>query len=166
MGRRLLLVVLTMAMASALFGCGGGEGGKYTDNAPAAKPVDLGDPAQIATGVTPYGTTAFIVKAQVGGETRLYVLVNRVPGPGGGLIQYSPTEKIFFDSNREHRYDISGEAQHTIPKGPNAGQPGLPMDRLRVELDPNNGHVLLSQGARISKENRTNLEKKAYVVVP
>ena len=165
MGRRLLLVVLMVA-AAALSGCGGGEGGKYTDTAPSAKPVDLGDPAQIAMGATSYGSTAFIVKAQVGGETRLYVLSNRVPGPEPNLIQYSPTEKLFFDQRRKHKYDISGEALHTIPKGPNAGQPGLPMDRFKVELDPNNGHVLLAASSKIGKDNRASLEKKAYVVVP
>jgi hypothetical protein len=152
--------------AAALSGCGRGEGGKYTDTAPAAKLVDLGDPAQIAMGATAYGSTAFIVKAQVGGETRLYVLSNRVPGPEPNVIQYSPTEKTFFDAKHKHRYDISGEALHTIPKGPNAGQPGLPMDRLRVELDPKTGHVLLSTSSKIGKENRASLEKKAYVVVP
>ena len=170
MKHRLILVVLVAAVCVAAFGCGGG-GNEALNNATPAKPQDIGDPNSIATGVTEWKGQFFIVKTDVDGEMRLWVVSKRIRGKDGGMVEWLPEQKMFADSNRNHRYDIGGLALHKVKSpqaGDNAGLPGFRLHRYKVELDPSTGHVMLYnfQSLSVSDEELSDAVTGAYIVVP
>ena len=165
MGRRLMLGMLVLALAAA-FGCGGAAKNEALKNARPAKPVDIGDPTSIAMGITAFPPSCFIVKTVVEGETRIWAVSDRIPGPNPAPISWDPQTNIFADGGRAHRYEITGQALHKVGKGANADQPGMSLKRFKVELDKSNGHVLLSTFLPLAKEDWGDTTKGAYVVVP
>ena len=164
MGRRLILVTLTVTLMAAI-GCGGGTPDAIR-NAPAAKPVNIGNPGSFGMGVTPYLTTHFIVKEQFDGETRMYALASGVPGGKAKALAYHPDAKMFVEEGSFRRYDINGKALHKIAKGPKKGEIAAPMDRFKVTLDPKTGSLLLEEYTVLDMEFRDNKDQGAYVVVP
>ena len=162
---RSVLAVLICVIAVAALGCGGKP--DYLKNAKVAAPVDIGAPSKFPLGATllPDGNY-WVVKAEEDGETRLWVLGNRMPIPGGGEVQFDPEKKIFYSRGRKYRYDIHGNSLRTVPKGPNKGKPGLPLKLRVVEIDPATGDVMLSKFKKVPEESRNDPSAGAYVVVP
>jgi hypothetical protein len=164
MGRSLVLSMLVVTMGVWVLGCGGQP--EFAKTAPTAKPIDIGDPATVAMGATlMQNGQDWIVKTDVNGEKRIYVLINRAPGTTEG-VQYDPEQKQFYSKDRSKKYDERGNALHTIAKGPNAGQPAASMQIRPVALDPKTGHIMLSGNKSIAKGERDNKAKGAYIVAP
>lgn len=163
MGRTLLCVACILAMGLVVAGCGGGS--DYNKDKPVAKPTDIGNPDNLASGATLHNNVYWVVKDSGSGENRIYVLYNQVPKRDGGPLNYYPAKKTFSDDSREHVYDINGLAQHKMKFGPNAGQPGVSLPLRRVGKDETSGNILIYQ-AVVAEADRDNAEKGAYVVVP
>lgn len=164
MGCKFTLGVVVLALSLVALGCGGGKT-EALKNAPRAAPTDLGSPDAVATGVTEYPPSHFIVKEVVDGETRIWVVSNRVRGPEPSPLTWDAQAKIFTDAGRAHRYASSGQAQHKVAKGANAGQPGMSLLRYKIELDAN-GRVLFYPYRPIEKDQWEDPGEGAYVVVP
>lgn len=162
MCRSLLLSALVLTIALWALGCGGSE---LTKNAAPAKPADAGDPAALAMGATEIsGGTVIVLKYDNNGETRISAFANRTPGKNPGPLKWDDTAKQFYDKSRELKFDAKGLSLGTIPKGPNAGQPRLPLNMRVVSKDPANGHLLVS-AKTVPVEGRDDATKGAYVTV-
>ena len=156
-----------MAGAVLLIAMAAGCGKSPMDDAPRAKPSDIGLPEKWPMGVTSYAAgQIFVVKEEFEGETRLFALESKVPYAGASLVKYDPQRKVFYDKGRVRTYTLEGIALHTMPVGPNKGQKAPPLRRKRVELDRKTGHVLLYQYGMVLPKDYSNPKKLAYVVVP
>ena len=85
-----------------------------------------------------------VLKYDANGETRISAFSNRTPGKNPGPVKWDEQAKEFYDKSRKLKYDAKGLSLGTIPKGPNAGQPRLPLNMLTVSKDTTNGHLLIS----------------------
>ena len=156
-----------MAGAVLLIALAAGCGRSPIDEAPRAKPSDIGTPDKWPMGATEHaGGQIFIVKAEFEGETRLLAVSAKVAVADTGLVKYDPKNKFFYDKGRVRTYALDGTARHTVLEGPNKGGPAPPLRRRRVELDRKTGHVLLYQYGALDVKDYDNPKKLAYIVVP
>jgi len=164
MVRSLVLSALVVTMAVWAFGCGGQP--DFVKNAAVAKPVDIGDPSQVAMGATlmPDGAN-WIVKADVKGEKRIFVLINRAPGTPEP-VTFNKESQQFVSKNGKKKYDITGNALQTLSKGANAGQPAASMQLRPLTLDSGTGHMMLSGNKVVAKGERDSKDKGAYIIAP
>jgi hypothetical protein len=156
-----MLVGLVLSLA-AIVGCGG-DAGKYVEGAPAAKPVSIGVPASIPDGVSTLTNSYFLVNTQVDGETRIWVLGNRVPVQSRDPLTWDEETQMFYSPKKQHRYDIQGNALHKMADGPRKGELAPPMDRYKVSIDTATGEVMLMERQSLKPDKR-NLPDVGYVV--
>ena len=135
--------------------------------APPSKPRDLGPPGNWRMGVTMDQGGFYVVKNEVGGEVRMYVMIRQVPSVPGQL-QYDADAKIFHNRDRSRRYDINGFALHTEPDPPpRPNAVPFSMRRKKVALDRATGNVLVHvSGDDIPEAQWEDPRSGAYVVVP
>ncbi len=162
MRTRLMLLAALLGVAVWAFGCGGTE---YTESAQQAKPYDIGTADEYDTGATKSKEGDWIVKADIGGEVRLYVLSNKVIAPvdkGGGMgLQFDSEKNQFYDQGRKHVYDLQGNALFNIPNG----NPAPALGVRPIALDKENGHIMVTGFKVLSAKDRENESAGAYIVV-
>ena len=155
-----MLAALVLAL-----GCGRQE--DPLREAPRARPRSFGPPGDYPMGVT-YDSDArlFIVKHEVGGETRMWAFLRTVPyGPGD--LQWNEQDQIFHDRNRQRRYDINGYPLHTDPDPPIVPpDPPASMRRRKIELERATGNIMISMFADVHPRDWDDRRSGAYIVVP
>jgi len=161
------VVLMILAVAGWALGCGGSES---LENAPEAKPTDIGDPSQYSVGAVKVGAgTHWVAVADASGTKQLRVFVNRVNALDKTDValglEYDPQAQQFYSKGREYTYNLDGAATWKQKKGPNVGQTGPRMIQRPVEIDSATGKARYYGYQTLKREER-GTEGKDYIVVP
>lgn len=162
MGRSFMLAGMIVVVAFAM-GCGGRD--KPLDTTERAKPTDIGTPDQWPMGTELYKNRIWIVKQDVGGETRMWAIESSVPYFAQSL-QFNTKTQVFYGKGRKRRYDINGIALHTVLTGPKKGGDAPDLRRKKLELDRETGHILLYMFGMVPQEEWEERNSGGYIAVP
>lgn len=160
--RKLLFPVLCVAVAAVCIGCSGPDMSKTVH-----PPTDIGDPDDYDMGVTDLGQRNWLVKQDVDGETRIWVLSGVVPALAESeFLKYDKGMKIFHDNGRRRKYNLDGIALHSILRGSRKGEEAPALTFKKIELEEGTGSLLLHRASIIrDAADKKDPSKGGYVVV-